>query len=169
MTTSGPIRRVSVLSTGSVQIRPDHEAATWKPMMLWLTTSRQWTAPRPINVFIIEHRDGLVLFDTGQDRASVIDPDYFPSGVTGWFYGRTAKADIAEDQTLKAGLKRLGYNASDVSAAIVSHLHQDHIGGLAELSGANIHVSQVEWDTLAEPRAELNGLMRNHIDLPGLT
>ena len=169
MTTSGPIRRVSVLSTGSVQIRPDHEAATWKPMMLWLTTSRQWTAPRPINVFVIEHNDGLVLFDTGQDRASVTDPDYFPSGVTGWFYRRTAKADIAEDQTLTAGLSRLGYHASDVGAAIVSHLHQDHIGGLAELSGARIHVSQAEWDTMAEPRAELAGVMRNHIDLPGLT
>jgi len=169
MTTSGPIRRVSVLSTGSVQIRPDHEAATWKPMMLWLTTSRTWTAPRPINVFVIEHRDGLVLFDTGQDRASVTDPDYFPSGVTGWFYRRTAKADIPGDQTLTAGLGRLGYHASDVGAAIVSHLHQDHIGGLSELSGARIHVSQAEWDTMAEPRAELAGLMRNHIDLPGLT
>jgi glyoxylase-like metal-dependent hydrolase (beta-lactamase superfamily II) len=169
MTTPGPIRRVSVLSTGSVRIRPDHAAATWKPMMLWLTTSRSWTAPRPISVFVIEHRDGLVLFDTGQDRASVTDPDYFPSGVTGWFYGRTAKADIAEDQTLTAGLSRLGYHASDVRAAIVSHLHQDHIGGLAELLGARIHVSQAEWDTMTEPRAELAGVMRNHIDLPGLT
>ena len=50
--------------------------------------------------------------------------------------------------------------------AILSHFHQDHIGGLAELPGASIDVSQAEWDTLAEPRAELAGLMRNHIDLP---
>jgi N-acyl homoserine lactone hydrolase len=28
----------------------------------------------------IEHHDGLVLFDTGQDRASVTDPGYFPPG-----------------------------------------------------------------------------------------
>jgi glyoxylase-like metal-dependent hydrolase (beta-lactamase superfamily II) len=109
-----------------------------------------------------------VLFDTGQDRASVTDSGYFPSGVTGWFYRRTAKADIAEDQTLTAGLSRLGYHPSDVRVAIVSHLHQDHIGGLAELPGATIHVSQAEWDTMAEPRAELAGVMRNHIDLPGL-
>jgi alpha-L-fucosidase len=26
---------------------------------------------RPINAYVIEHHDGLVLFDTGQDRASV--------------------------------------------------------------------------------------------------
>ena len=168
MTTPGPIHRVSVFSTGSVQIRPDHVAATWKPTMLWLTTSRTWTAPRPINVFVIEHRDGVVLFDTGQDRASVIDPNYFPSGVTGALYRRLAKFAISADDTVTAGLSRLGYRTSDVGVAILSHLHQDHIGGLAELSGARIHVSQAEWDTMAEPRAELAGVMRNHIDLPGL-
>ena len=138
-------------------------------MMLWLTTSRRWTAPLPINVFVIEHRDGVVMFDTGQDRASLTDPTYFPSGLTGWFYRRSAKAEIAEDQTLAAGLSRLGYAKSDVSTVVVSHLHQDHIGGLAEVSGARICVSQAEWDTLDERGAELNGLLRKHIDLPGLT
>ena len=66
MDTSNPIRTVGVLSTGSVQVRPDHAAATWKPMMLWLLTSSKWTAPLPINVFVIEHRDGLVLFDDSE-------------------------------------------------------------------------------------------------------
>lgn len=169
MAHANPIRRVSVLSTGSVQVRPDHAAATWKPMMLWLTTSRQWTAPLPINVFVIEHQEGVVMFDTGQDRASLTDPTYFPSGLTGWFYRRSAKAEIAEDQTLAAGLSRLGYAASDVSTVVVSHLHQDHVGGLAEVSAARICVSQAEWDTLDERGAELNGLLRKHIDLPGLT
>jgi len=169
MTTSAPIGRVSVLSTGSVQVRPDHAAATWKPMMLWLLTSTKWTDPLPINVFVIEHRDGLVLFDTGQDRASVTDPaSYFPGGMIGAFYRRTAKATIPEDQTLKAGLGRLGYEPSEVSLVILSHLHQDHIGGVAEVSHAPILVSQAEWDALDESGAEAAGLMRRHIDLPGL-
>jgi N-acyl homoserine lactone hydrolase len=51
---------------------------------------------------------------------------------------------------------------------VISHLHQDHIGGLAELSHADIVVSQAEWDTLSSPLPELRGLMRRHIDLPGL-
>ena len=57
-------------------------------MLWWLLTSRRWTAPRPINVYVIEHRDGLVLFDTGQDRASVTDPHDFPGGIVGFFYRR---------------------------------------------------------------------------------
>jgi hypothetical protein len=78
MDTTDPVRRVSVVSTGQVQIRPDHEASNWRPMAWWLLASRSWTGPRPINAYVIEHRHGLVLFDTGQDRASVTDPGYFP-------------------------------------------------------------------------------------------
>jgi len=74
MNVTDPILRVSVVSTGQVQIRPDHLASTWRPTAWWLLASRRWTGPRPINAYVIDHRDGLVLFDTGQDRASVTDP-----------------------------------------------------------------------------------------------
>jgi N-acyl homoserine lactone hydrolase len=168
MNMTDPIRRVSVVSTGQVQIRPDHVASTWRPTAWWLLTSRTWTRPRPINAYVIEHRDGLVLFDTGQDRASVSDADYFPGGAAGFLYGRLARFDISAQQTLTTGLGRLGYPISDVQTAVISHLHQDHIGGLAELSHADIVVSQTEWNTLSRPLPELRGLMRRHIDLPGL-
>lgn len=162
------IRKVSVVSTGHVRIRPDHEASTWRPMFLWLLASRQWTGPKPINAYVIEHRDGIVLFDTGQDRASVTEPDYFPGGFTKVLYDRLASFEIGPSETLTAGMDRLGYSVGDVSTAIVSHLHQDHIGGLGELGDADIVVSQTEWDTLASPLPELRGLMTRHIDLPGL-
>jgi N-acyl homoserine lactone hydrolase len=73
MTRRDPISRISVLSTGTVQIRPEHVGPTRKNIYLWLATSQQWTEPRPINTYVIEHRNGLVLFDTGQDRRSVTD------------------------------------------------------------------------------------------------
>jgi N-acyl homoserine lactone hydrolase len=168
MTAEDPIRRVSVVSTGQVQIRPDHETSGRRPMAWWLLASRRWTGPRPINAYVIEHRDGLVLFDTGQDRASVTDPGYFPGGMTGVLYGRLAKFKIGPQDTLTAGLDRLGYTAGDVTTAVISHLHQDHIGGLAELGQAGIVVSHAEWDTLSAPLSQLRGLMRRHIDLPGL-
>ena len=94
MNVTDPIRQVSVVSTGQVQIRPDHLASSWRPTFRWLLASRRWTGPRPINAFVIEHRDGLMLFDTGQDRASVTDPGYFPGGTTGFLYGRLARFEI---------------------------------------------------------------------------
>ncbi|MER5649210.1 N-acyl homoserine lactonase family protein [Streptosporangium sp. NPDC002524] len=163
-----PIRRVSVLSTGSVSIRPEHVGPTWKHLYFWLFTSRRWTAPRPINVYVIEHRDGVVLFDTGQDRASVTDPGYFPGGLNGLIYSRLAKFAVEPDETLTAGLARLGYAVDDVDTAVISHLHQDHIGGLPLLGHADIVVSHDEWESLRRPLPEARGLMPSHIDLPGL-
>ena len=163
-----PVTRVSVISTGQVSIRPQHERSTGTPLAWWLFTSQKWTKPRPINVYVIEHSDGLVLFDTGQDRRSVTDPDYFPSGPARLPYRRLARFDIAEDQTLTAQLGRLGYSPADVTVAVLSHLHQDHIGGLSELVGARIIVGAEEWASLDKPLPVLNGLMTNHIKLPGL-
>jgi len=158
-----------VISTGTVQIRPEQLYGTRKPLYWWLLTSRRWTPPRPINVYVIEHAHGLILFDTGQDRASVTDRGYFPGGVTGYLYGRLARFDIGEQDTLTAQLALLGYSPADVDTAIVSHLHEDHIGGLPELTGSELLVSAAEWAELAKPAPELRGFLRSHIELPGLT
>jgi hypothetical protein len=41
-----PVKAVSVISTGTVQIRPEHPYGSRKPLYWWLLTSRQWTPPR---------------------------------------------------------------------------------------------------------------------------
>ena len=165
---NGPAKTVSVLSTGTVEIHPELAYGSRKPDVLWVMTSRKWLPPRPINVYVIEHSDGLVLFDTGQDRASVTDPAYFPRGFNGLIYRRLAKFEIGSSETLTEQIKMLGYSISDVRTAVLSHLHQDHIGGLRELSHAEIVVSNDEWEEAIKAGAESNGFLRKHIDIPGL-
>jgi len=157
-----------MVSTGTVRIRPEHVESTGAPLMWWLNTSRRWTAPLPINVYVIEHEHGLVLFDTGQDRRSVTEGDYFPSGAAGHVFRRLAEFEIAPEETLGSGLASLGYDIADVHTAILSHLHQDHIGGLPELAHARIIVSAREFTELDRPFAAMRGLLQRHIDLPGL-
>jgi hypothetical protein len=45
----------------------------------------------------------VVVFDTGQDRASVTDPAYFPGGPVGALYRRLARFDIPADATCPPG------------------------------------------------------------------
>jgi glyoxylase-like metal-dependent hydrolase (beta-lactamase superfamily II) len=163
-----PVKAVSVVSTGTVEIHPEQPYGTRKPLYWWLLTSRRWTPPRPINAYVIEHAGGLILFDTGQDRASVTDDSYFPAGLTGYLYGRLARFHIGQEDTLTAQLATLGYAPGDVGTAILSHLHEDHIGGLPELGGADLLVTAAEWEQLSGFGPELRGFLRKHITIPGL-
>lgn len=162
------VTRVARFSTGSVDIHPQHAYRGRSPMYWWIVTSRRWLTGRPINVYVVEHSDGVVLFDTGQNRASVTDPSYFPGGPVGVIYDRLARFEIGEDETLTAGLARLGYRPADVTTAVISHLHQDHIGGVSEIPGADLLVSAEEWRSLQRPMAEARGLLRDHIEVPGI-
>jgi len=137
-------------------------------MYVWLLASRRWLPPRPINVYVIEHAEGIVLFDTGQDRASVTDPNYFPTGPAGVVYARLARFSLEPNDTLPAQLRGLGYRAMDVRIAILSHLHQDHIGGLGDLPNAEIVVSDAELHEMRKPLSDVRGFLRRHIEKPGL-
>jgi hypothetical protein len=94
---SDPIRQVPVVSTAQVQIRPDHGASSWRPVIWRLPASRRRAGPRPGNAYLVHHDDGPVLSGTGQDRASVTDPAHFPGGMTrvprttGWPGSRSAR------------------------------------------------------------------------------
>ena len=163
---SGPVRSVSVISTGTTQIHPQQPFGSRVPMYAWLVGSRRWTPPRPINVYLIEHEEGLVLFDTGQDRTSVTDADYFPGGLTGFLYDRLARFQIGPGDTLVAQLAQAGYAPSDVKLAILSHLHEDHIGGIPYLPDTEFLVSRAEWEAMQAPAPELRGFLRAHIERP---
>ena len=93
-------------------------------------------------------------------------PSYFPDGAVGVIYDRLARFHVDENETLTAGLTRLGYRPTDVTAAVISHLHQDHIGGVREIAEADLLVSADEWRSLHRPLAEARGLLRVHIELP---
>ncbi len=163
--------KVSKFSTGTVQIRPEHVGPTRLPALVWLLTSQLWTKPRPINVYLIRHPKGTLVFDTGQDRMSVTDHQYFPMGLIGWLYKRLARFSITEGETLENGLLRLGVASGSVEFVILSHLHQDHIGGLRSFAGkrAKIIVDSAELKAAQQVGAVFDGYLKEHIFLPDVS
>jgi N-acyl homoserine lactone hydrolase len=170
MPQSALVRGFATFSTGRVKIHPEHVHGSRLPSLAWILLSPTWGAWRPIHVFVIEHASGLVLFDSGQDRASVTDRDYYPSSpIMRLVYHRLARFEMRPDETVSAQLAGLGYRVQDVRWVVLSHLHQDHIGGLRELTGARFVVSATEWDAMQAPRAEMAGFLPRQTDLPGAT
>jgi 4-pyridoxolactonase len=70
----------------------------------------------PVYSVLIEHKEGLLLYDTGIDKRMA---DNDPTGAI----------QVSEQQTLQSQLRLIGYKPSDVSIVMNSHYHFDHVGG----------------------------------------
>jgi 4-pyridoxolactonase len=95
----------------------------------------------PVYSVLIEHGDGLFLFDTGYDLEHVkaVLPFELP--------------EQTEEQTIPAQLARCGFGPEDVTAIINSHLHFDHVGGNKLLPNATtyLHVDELRQARSPEP------------------
>ena len=144
------VKAVSAVSTGTVQIHPEHPFGTRKPVLVAADIT---PVDSPAAGQRLRHRarSGAHPVRHPQDRAPVTDDAYFPGGFTGLIYDRLARFDIGEQDKLTAQLGALGYTPADVDTAILSHPHQDHIGRIAELKDADLLVCATEWAELSKP------------------
>ncbi|TVR36174.1 MAG: N-acyl homoserine lactonase family protein [Nitriliruptor sp.] len=170
MKTVETIRDVSVITTGDGEVHHEHIYGTRKPELWWIFFGRRWVR-LPINVYVIAHADGLVLFDTGQDRAVVTDPDYYPDKITAFFYRHIFRdVRIGPEDTLPAQLERAGYSAAQVDKAVISHLHSDHVGGIADIPQAELYAGEEGFAYMRGPdHPERQTVYRDRIEIPGAT
>ena len=159
------IRALHVFSTGIGSIHTEHRYGTRLPQMWWVLFSRKWVEV-PINVFVLEHPEGLILFDAGLDPAVLTNPNYVDSAIGRFFMRRLFRVRLRSDETLTNKLAGLGFNAADVRKVVVSHLHFDHAGGIAEVPQADLLVSRNEWAQLSGPHPERDFIFREHVQRP---
>ena len=77
----------------------------------------------PAPAFLIEHKDGLVLFDAGLAPEAVADP-------RGAYGERAQRLQLrfTADQRVDHQVLVAGYRLTDVTHVVLSHLHFDHAG-----------------------------------------
>lgn len=104
----------------------------------------------PVSVYLVEHPDGLVLFDTGWGRA--IAPDggtdiKAQSRQMGRLLTKISKGRLPAGESAKEQLLKLGYLPSDLDYVVLSHLDVDHVSGLRDVAEAkNLLVSRPELE-----------------------
>ena len=161
-----PIRNVSVVTTGHGLGHVEHVHGTRKPALWWIFFGKE-RVRLPINVYVIEHSDGLVLFDAGADPRVVTDPDYWPTPVTGLFMRNIFEWKITPEDNLATQLERAGYSAADVHKAVISHLHADHVGGIGAIPQADLFVAEEAWEHMKGPHPEREMVLRRDIAVLG--
>ena len=93
----------------------------------------------PYLFFLIEHPQGLVLFDCGPHPDLSVDPAARLGGTAETYEIRVGPSQDAASQ-LRAG----GWEPRDVAHVALSHLHYDHAGGIESFPDATFHVQRVE-------------------------
>lgn len=115
-------------------------------------------ATLPVNCFLVEVDGGLLLFDTGQTAAAA-RPGHLPR----WHpFLRLARFELRPDEEAAAQLRSAGIDPEDVRTVVLSHLHTDHVGGLAGFSHARAIVNRQEWVRAQGIRGQLRGYLPQH-------
>jgi len=136
--------KLHMFQTGWVAVKQEHRAFDG-PASLRLPAimaSGSWTEWLPITAFAIEHPGGLYLVDTGE-TTRISDPDYTTCDpVSGLFYRRNLQFAVKPEQELAAQMAQVGLAPDRVRQVIMTHLHSDHMGGMAAFPNAEFLVSE---------------------------
>lgn len=98
----------------------------------------------PVGIALIDHPDaGLILYDTGLSPRCLATDHWSQRPVH-----RLIQFDTRPDTTAAALLARRGVSPSAVRYVIISHFHNDHLGGLLDFPGARLVGSHAEYARL---------------------
>lgn len=96
----------------------------------------------PALFFLIEHPvHGNILFDTGYSTRYFEATKKFPFSLM----NKVTPVQITEEENTINQLLEMNIPAKDIRTVILSHLHADHAGGIADFNDSIIYVDNKEW------------------------
>jgi N-acyl homoserine lactone hydrolase len=126
------------------------------------------TITEPVPGVLLECDGGWLLLDTGFNPALIRDPPLCRR-----FHnpGSGVEAILTGDgDPLETALGEIAVPIDAITAVAISHLHNDHVGGVRHFSGrVPVHLQRAELSYgLSSPDAERNGMYRIDFDDPSL-
>jgi glyoxylase-like metal-dependent hydrolase (beta-lactamase superfamily II) len=123
---------ITPLTTGHVSITNAmrRSQGTGLGRRLAMFTDHNLTSPLPIHAWAIEAGDELLLVDTGE-VAEARDQ-------------RFARFAVSREDEIDNALRGAGYGPADLTRVVLTHLHGDHMDGLARLGEVELLVAADE-------------------------
>lgn len=141
--------KIHGLCTGSVAVKTNFKKKKGfgELAKLNILLDKNYTNYLPIWVWVIEHPDGLIVIDTGENT-QVTDLDKYLQQES-WFlrfqFKNAAKFQIQENQELNHQLANVNLSIDDVKLVVLTHLHLDHTDGLKFFPKQEIIVGDIEY------------------------
>lgn len=104
----------------------------------------------PVQAFAVHHPAGVCLFDTGQRASAAPLPGRHP-------FLRLARFELEPTEEAARTVA-----PDTVRWVVLSHLHTDHVGGVAAFANAELIVSRGEWARAAGLAGRLRGYVPQH-------
>jgi N-acyl homoserine lactone hydrolase len=154
---SDGVRRVLLLTLGWEDLP--------KSVSVEGASGEEWLR-EPVPGVLLQCDGGWVLLDTGFNAALITDP-----ALRRRFHGDPAIQPVlpGPGEPLEEALDDVGVDMADIHAVAVSHLHNDHAGGLKHFAGrVPVHIQRTELDygLSSPPGPEDNGIFRVDFDDP---
>jgi N-acyl homoserine lactone hydrolase len=154
--------RVRPLLSGEVKMppalvrRPSGPLATLRGLGVFTPRSKFYWAPVPI--FLIEHPGaGPFLVDTGLDPRLIDNARESVGAVAARLYTVRMTAEQAASELVRSA----GVDPGAIELIVMTHMHFDHAGGVAQFPAATFAVSGEEW-RVANDKGPMQGYHHNY-------
>lgn len=140
--------KIHAIQTGTVAVKRSHLTNRTLHFLtpLKISLDKNFTEFMPIWVWVIEHPEGVIVIDTGEN-AEVMNPDYFkPLGKLVTKYSkRNFKFNVSKGNEIGFQLHKLGIKNEDIKNVVLTHLHLDHTDGIKDFPNVEIIICEKEY------------------------
>lgn len=148
---------IHAISTGKVQITQNWVVGREGPLRAaHAFLDRRFTEWLPIFCFVVEHPEGLIVVDTGIP-ADANKPIWFPPHMR--LIQQAARFQVTAEDEIGPQMRARGLDPLDVRWVALTHLHQDHDGGLHHFPKAEFVLDRAEWRAASGLAGRMGGYL----------
>jgi glyoxylase-like metal-dependent hydrolase (beta-lactamase superfamily II) len=132
------VQRLYVINCGQIEIK---DLSRWSPPGVNVGKAFEFSD----NCYLIQHRKGWMLWDSGLADSLAAKPDGIPMAGGAFVLKRS--------KTLASELAEIGVTPEQITRVAFSHTHADHVGNANMFAGATLYMQQAEYDAAFGPDA----------------